>query len=288
MAFYRTVAARHMSVAIASSNLFDLLQIPVVSRPGNRLVLTRGAWRKYFRQDPRIVGRVVEVAGHTAAVAGVISEELWDLPGRVDAWLLEDPTTIAQLPSDTKGHLLARLGMPAPSAVRWRFEQFECTSLARENLVLAYFLTTLLSLLLLPAITTLSLGEYPANRAVKLRRWVFFGLKIALLLPIVCCGSLDLASVTAAGFEAHGFVVGTVVAMRWALADQRRRCPVCLRLLSNPTRIGGPSRVFLEWYGTELICGQGHGLLYVPEIPTSCYSTQRWQYLDASWSTLFS
>ena len=86
----------------------------------------------------------------------------------------------------------------------------------------------------------------------------------------------------------HGFIVSSVVAMRWALADQRRRCPVCLRVLSNPTRIGGPSHVFLEWYGTELICVQGHGLLYVPEIPTSCYSTQRWQYLDPSWSTLFS
>ena len=83
-------------------------------------------------------------------------------------------------------------------------------------------------------------------------------------------------------------IVGTIVALRWALNDQRQRCPVCLRLLTGPTRIGGASQTFLEWYGTELMCAQGHGLLYVLEIPTSCYSTQRWQYLDPSWSSLFS
>jgi hypothetical protein len=72
------------------------------------------------------------------------------------------------------------------------------------------------------------------------------------------------------------------------LTDQRQRCPVCLRSLANPTRIGSPSQSFLEWYGTELICTHGHGLLYVPEIPTSWYRTQRWQYLDPTWSSLFS
>ena len=30
-----------------------------------------------------------------------------------------------------------------------------------------------------------------------------------------------------------------------------------------------------------------HGLLHIPEIPTSWFSTQRWLYLDPSWSSLF-
>jgi hypothetical protein len=89
-------------------------------------------------------------------------------------------------------------------------------------------------------------------------------------------------------FQPHGLLVSLILALRWALIDQRQRCPVCLRLLSHPTRIGGPAQTFLEWYGTELICAQGHGLLYVPEIPSSCCNTQRWQYLDPSWSSLFS
>lgn len=288
VAFYRPMQAGHMSVAVASDNLFELLQIPVAAGAGTRMVLTHGAWRKYFHSDPHIGGRVVEVGGHRATVAAVIPESNWDLPGRIDAWLLEDRSQIAQLPSGAKGYVLGRLRIPAPDAAHWSFGQFECASLAKEDVLLAYLLTTLLALLLLWATTTLTLGEYPANRAVRLRRWIFFGLKLALLLPIVWCGSLDLASTIGTGFQPHGLIVATIVATRWALIDQRRRCPVCLRLLSNPTRIGGPSRIFLEWYGTELICAHGHGLLYVPEIPTSCYSTQRWEYLDASWSTLFS
>lgn len=288
MAFYRPVKAAHMSVALASDNLFELLGVPVAAGSGARLVLTREAWRTYFHGDPHIEGRMLDVGGQTATVAGVIPGGLWDLPGRMDAWLLVDQARIAHLPSGTEGYVLARLGTPPPAAPRWNFESFECASLAKGGVLLPYLLTTLLSVLFLVATTTFSLGEYPANRAVRHRRWIFFGLKAALLLPVVCFGSLDVASVVGAGFQAHGFIVGTIVAMRWALADQRRRCPVCLRVLSNPTRIGGPSHVFLEWYGTELICVQGHGLLYVPEIPTSCYSTQRWQYLDPSWSTLFS
>jgi hypothetical protein len=37
----------------------------------------------------------------------------------------------------------------------------------------------------------------------------------------------------------------------------------------------------------ELICIGGHGLLHVPEMPTSWFSEQRWLYLDSSWEVLF-
>jgi hypothetical protein len=82
-------------------------------------------------------------------------------------------------------------------------------------------------------------------------------------------------------------LVGYILAFRWAIIDQRLRCPVCLRLLTNPIRIGQPSQTFLSWYGIELMCVRGHGLLHVPEFRTSCYSTQRWLYLDPSWNSLF-
>jgi hypothetical protein len=122
---------------------------------------------------------------------------------------------------------------------------------------------------------------------VSLRRWAFLVAKLALLWPIAICGPMDVIAALGAGFQPHGMLIALFVSIRWAVADQRQRCPVCLRLLTNPTRIGGASHAFLEWYGTELICAHGHGLLYVPEIPTSCYGVPRWQYLDASWSTLF-
>jgi hypothetical protein len=63
--------------------------------------------------------------------------------------------------------------------------------------------------------------------------------------------------------------------------------PGVLRLLTNPTLIGEASHTFLEWYGTELFCARGHGLLHVPEMPTS-YNTQHWSDLDSSWGSLFS
>jgi hypothetical protein len=128
----------------------------------------------------------------------------------------------------------------------------------------------------------------PASRharcgVARLRRCLFFAIKNVLLGMIVVCGAVDLGP--AAGF---GLAVSYIVVFRWSLADQRQRCPVCLRRLINPTRIGEASHMFLDWYGTELVCARGHGLLHSPEIPTSCYSNDRWLYLDPSWSSLFS
>jgi hypothetical protein len=70
------------------------------------------------------------------------------------------------------------------------------------------------------------------------------------------------------------------------LLDQRRRCPVCLRTLTDPVRIGSPSQTFLDWYGGESMCSRGHGLLQVSEISNSC-SGNEWLNLDPSWSGLF-
>ena len=143
-----------------------------------------------------------------------------------------------------------------------------------------------IAVLILPATTPLSLGEYP-SKGHAFRRWMFLLLKIALLLPIVLFGIIDLAALTSMHIQPHGLLVGYVLALRWALNDQRRRGPVCLRLLANATHIGCTSQTFLGWYGTELMCIKGHGLMHVPEIPSSSCTTQRWLNLDASWSSLF-
>jgi hypothetical protein len=78
-----------------------------------------------------------------------------------------------------------------------------------------------------------------------------------------------------------------LIGFRWALADQRHRCPVCLRRVTNPASVGLASRTFLGWNGTEMICMGGHTLLHVPSLPTSWFSDQRWLYLDSSWQFLF-
>ncbi|MGH9629037.1 MAG: hypothetical protein ACRD7E_11990 [Bryobacteraceae bacterium] len=315
LAFYRPVRARlrtaqthteELTVALASGNLFELLDLPfALPAAGPGLILSDTTWRQSFDSDPDIAGRVVEVAGQKAVMRGVIPMASWPLPGRVDAWLLVDEQRLAALPAEAKGFVLAHLNTSPGHAERnlrsrisvpnaeGGYDRLECTSLARGHLMFAHVLMIVFALLILPATTSMSLGEYPGNRhsprlATRLRRWIFLTIKVALLIVIVFFGILDLAAISSTPIQPHGFLVAYILAFRWALSDQRKRCPVCLRLLTNPIRIGWSSRTFLEWHGTELMCTKGHGLLYVPEIPTSCYSTQRWLYLDCSWRGLIS
>ncbi len=163
------------------------------------------------------------------------------------------------------------------------------TAQAHPAVVLGHFHLVAIALLVLPATTSLALGEYPATprspaRARRFRRWSFLGIKFALILSIMLCGTLNLAPTI---IPPQAILAGYILAFRWALIDQRRRCPVCLRLVANPARIGQPSRIFLDWYGTEYFCMKGHGLLYVPENVTT-FSRQRWSDLDSSWGSLFS
>ena len=150
---------------------------------------------------------------------------------------------------------------------------------------LPVLVTMAISLLILPAVAVLTPGDYSAS--FRARRWGFLVLKAGLLLPIVYFGSLDLGVLLAPHMQAHGLIVGFVAGFRWILMDQRRRCPVCLRRLACPTLIGSSSHLLLGWYGTELICTRGHGLMHVPGIPASSYSAQRWVELDRSWKSLF-
>jgi hypothetical protein len=315
-----TVSTPHAALRIArsSSNLFGMLSLPVrfSSTSGEahddlpKLILSDAVWKREFSGDPYVAGRVVQVGLRNAVVAGVSPAGSWRLPGKVDAWLLEpDIDTV----SDGAGFVVAHL---TPSAAqerwseRWRmsaptpegtFDDFFCVSLAertRKSWDLCLF-AVILAFLSLPATTSLPLGEYRLSSrklpwSTRLRRWTFLGGKIALLLPIVYLVSLDLAymrttldTVSSEYIQLVSSFSICLFGLRWALRDQRQRCPVCLGKLTHPARVGQPSRNFLAFNGTELICVVGHGLLHVPEIPTSWFSTQRWMYLDPSWEILF-
>ena len=152
-----------------------------------------------------------------------------------------------------------------------------------EIRIFPHALIVFVALVVLPVATPLDFGEYPVNShpvSWRGKRWMFFATKVVFLLSSVFCGSLFLGSIGLAPIQGQALLVGYVFAFRWALLDQRRRCPVCLHVLTNPVRIGQSSRTLLAWYGTELICAKGHGVLQVPEIATSCYRTQRWLDLD--------
>jgi hypothetical protein len=275
-----------------------------------RLILSDEMWRKDFASDPDVAGRTVWVGSRKAVVAGVAAAGSWSLPGKVDAWMLEsDPAVL----SGDAGFVVAHL-KPTKEHAGWdeswhmsapkldsAVDDWRCISLAqRARGSWGIFLfTVFLACLALPATTSLPLGEYrPSSRKLswgtRLRRWSFLAGKIALLLPIVYFVSLDLAHLDASIAPVRSQYIQivasfslTLFGLRWALRDQRQRCPMCLGKLTHPARVGEPSRNFLTWNGTELICAGGHGLLHIPEMPTSWFSTQRWLYLDSSWEGLF-
>jgi len=88
-------------------------------------------------------------------------------------------------------------------------------------------------------------------------------------------------------FDLLGSGLVITLGLRWALLDQEHRCQRCLRVLGQPTRVGPPSRNFLDWSGTELACQDGHGLLHVAEMPGSWCWYDRWVEIDPALSGWF-
>jgi hypothetical protein len=330
IAFYQPIRKRvhiamhrgtELSIGRASDNLFKLLNLTAPPHSGDqtsgqyaaKLFLSQAAWRELFGSDAGVLGKYTDVGGQRVLIAGVIAQDSSQLPGRIDAWLLEDQRHVDMLPRNSKGFVVAHMRtsgqhhqdgwgtMNVPNEDGGS-ERFDCISLAqRSRLPFSIFLFTLIvAVITLPATTALPLGEYPrlSGRlpwAASGRRWLFLWGKISLVVPLVCLSSVDVAygipsltSTTTQYIQLGLSYFGFLFAFRWILQDQRKRCPVCLRVLSNPARVGEASRNFLAWNGTELICAGGHGLLHIPELPTSWFSTQRWLSLDASWGSLFS
>jgi len=123
-----------------------------------------------------------------------------------------------------------------------------------------------------------------------LKRLSFFAAKAALVLLLAFLLSTDIWQPIHGAFpnwagvmQLLTFVPFALIGLRWAFADQERRCKQCLRSLAGPARVGRPSHNLLEWNGTELACKQGHGLLSVPEMETSWCESSRWVEMHPVW-----
>jgi hypothetical protein len=168
---------------------------------------------------------------------------------------------------------------------------------ARKMILRFPLVSLVLACIVLPVTTGISLGEVcmspgSAGLSIRLRRWFFLGAKVVLIITILAGLSLyatQTRSIVLLNVIAvFGIQFGGVFALRWAVRDQRARCPVCLRLMAKPVDVGQPSRCLIDWECTELICLRGHGFLHVPGVSASWRNTQSWHYLDPSWSSLFS
>jgi len=306
------------TIAHSTPNLFALLGLPVTlaaPMPGDlpAIVLSHRAWVRDFRSDPRVAGRILRLSRVTGRIAGVIPEGPWRLPDDPDAWLMEPSSQMAAASSAAPGFLLAHLspfgqaemiGQSVPITVQGPSDSDSdlagvsfCPQ--SEDPWSTFKFALFLALLALPAVTSVTLSEssFSAHRPGfkrRLARWLFLAAKMGVIAAIGCYASLDLAfsrvdiaSPWAPFVQLVASFVICLFGFRWAVADQRQRCPVCLRRVTHPARVGIASRTFLGWNGTEMVCLGGHTLLHVPSLPTSWFGAPRWLYLDHSWDFLF-
>jgi hypothetical protein len=306
------------AVGHGSANLFALLGLSVGSKDagnsaGNsepRLIVSYDAWKRDFGSNPHLINSLIRVGERRVRVAGVAPYGAWRLPGEADAWMLEPDSAIA---AGAAGYVLAHM-TPSVRSEMWNERVYitvheadgsdeDFWGISFEERTQGpwgiYLFTVMLSFLSLPALTSVAIADYSFSShqpswTRNVIRWAFLGGKIIFLLAITYFLSLDLAyfpstrySPGASGVQFIFSFFICVFGLRWAVLDQRQRCPVCLRRVTHPARVGLASRTFLAWNGTELMCTGGHTLLHVPGLPTSWFDAPRWVYLDSSWKFLF-
>jgi hypothetical protein len=257
-----------------------ILRAASLLAPGDQRVEWLQGWRSELWYIPR--------RGATRFCLGAFPDALWlrrnnVSPVRRTGIHLESPLScLGFLALLAVVSLLAAVCLPAPDTMT------SSSHLRIRNLAEGCFGMFMLSGLALPAIwLTMGRGadRYPLPWRSRLRRGIFLALKIALIQPILFGGFVVSCNVPIARLAINA---AWILPFRWVLMDQRRRCPVCLRLLTDPVRIGSASQTFLEWYGAESTCSRGHGLLHISETPASYSAKPEWLALGDSWRGLFS
>ena len=74
-----------------------------------RLFLSQEAWRELFGGDPGTDWKCHRDCGPTGFDCRRGPQDSWQLPGQVDAWLLEDEQHLDMLPANSTGFVLAHM-----------------------------------------------------------------------------------------------------------------------------------------------------------------------------------
>ena len=129
------------------------------------------------------------------------------------------------------------------------------------------------------------------------RYWSFLVMKAVATLFLIALVWVELGTLLRSPIHREGFrilvglcsvlamIAGMACAMLWTIADQRRRCPACLRILIAPVSVGSWARCSFEPPATEFLCEAGHGAFAVADAETN--GQDRWTRLDESWKALF-
>jgi hypothetical protein len=283
------------------------------------VVLSNEIWRLQFSSNPQEIGRQIVVDGSEKTVIGVLPRNFHLISSNIAVWVLLDPAAppfsnfvgrigaVARMKADaTAAQVEADLTdisenagyvLPA-SLISVTSAQSEMRRSVETYLLLLLVAVTCAVWIVYARNSNRGPGQPPASLAARCRWWAFFVAKSVLLLIATCL--LALVSVRWLSVHLVGsiypmadffalwlFLVLSVGPLSWAIHDQRKRCRVCLRRLGNPIRTGAPGCVLLNWSGTEMVCSEGHGILYLPDSQAEWLEGERWNNLDDSWADLF-
>jgi hypothetical protein len=284
----------------------------------NCVLLSHEIWQLQFHGDPAIIGRQVTLDGSPRTVIGVLPRNFNLLSPEIAVWALLDSASpsftnfverigaVARIkgtatPQEVESDLADRAenaGYVLPASL------LVVTSGRAEmrHYVSSYLLFVLLAMACSALIVYVrsggAVGRAPLGLRDRCRWWMFFVAKAGLLLLVsglfawtaVRWFSVYLVGTIhpmANGIALWLFLILSVAPLSWAIHDQQRRCRVCLRRLGTPIQIGAPGHILLDWSGTELMCPEGHGVLYLPDSEANWLERDRWNNLDDSWAGLF-
>lgn len=282
------------------------------------VLLSHEIWQVQFQSDAGIVGKQVTLDGSPRTVIGVLPRNFHLPSPEIAVWGLLDSAS----PSFT--NFVERIGAVArmKPAVTPREVETDLADRAENagyvlpasllvvtsergelrHYVSSYLLFVLLvmgcAVLIVYARSGGGVGRAPLSLRDRCRWWTFFLAKAVLLLLVTGLFAwtgvrwLSVYFVGSIYPMANGvalwlFLVLSVAPLSWAIHDQQRRCRVCLRRLGTPIQIGALGPVLLDWSGTELMCPEGHGVLYLPDSEANWLERGRWNNLDDSWAGLF-
>jgi hypothetical protein len=282
------------------------------------VVLSYPVWQHEFHGDPKLIGRAIELNGTSRTVIGVLPANFRLVSSGIAVWGLIDPSVlftnfqrrvgaVAELRANVTSAVLQRelsdltesAGYVHPSS------QLTVTTVAdhlRHDLwntvwfVLFATACAVFVVVLRRSIT--GFGQLPEGFTGRTVWFAFLTVKSALLLSIVALCSwcvvhwlstwvMGSTYPLADEYSIWLFLPLAILALSWSMRDQQSRCRTCLRRLELPVDIGRTGSVLLNWAGTEMVCSEGHGVLYVPESAANSLDQDRWNKLDDSWSNLF-
>lgn len=284
----------------------------------NCIVISHWLWENSFHGDRAILGQQVTYQGSASTIVGVLPERFWFISPEISVWTLRHSFGRAFNYADRTGVLVRlRPGVSrreaaaefdrlvrdsGPGAAYAHAELTPIANPMRQG-ILIYLLFSLLALIVSAVMLAIRLARSVSPKVHfeirdNWRWWAYFTAKTVLLLATCFVASLEgtrraLLAFTgsvppyAGTISSWLLLVTTVLAVTWSLHDQYRRCRICLKRLEHESYVGVPARLLLDWWGTESVCSQGHGMLHVPEMKASWLEEEHWIQLDDSWKPLF-